>query len=138
MEMKGNIGTDVDDHEEEDFLPLQQSVNNHFSYRRNEFVVILTNDERCPFWTDCVHQINNNDEGIVLKQTIHWYQGMSNLSEGTYSQAFLTSERVNRKPWFGNVSADSIIVSFRSLRKRRTLPAEVHKKLRVGFTTQKL
>ncbi len=109
-------------------------VNSDFRYDLNTFVAVKTEENEGPsFWIAKVNKVHRNDENIICRLTIHWFD-KEGTQEAFNSKYFPSYNNVKsgskRTPMKDDISVDSVIINFPSLTEQHRLPASVSQHLR--------
>lgn len=107
---------------------------NDYNYSPNSIVAVVSDSivEGGPFRIGKVVSSIYKSNERVTKLTVHWYemQKECNRLYGKYCPSYVHGKgKVKRRPWVDVITSEPVVVSFSSLKKNRTLPEAIHKKL---------
>lgn len=113
-------------------------VRNNYGYERNRFVAVRPSNSTaaCPFWIARVLEVINGRDGVPRELIVQWYEPNSgrDVYHTSYSPSFISKQGTShRTAWRDNIPADSVIVEFADLTKKKELGMRVQKLLRREF-----
>lgn len=133
----GEEGQDIDQIEPIQPPPNDSNVNSNYRYELNSFVAVRTEDdvEECRFWVSKVNQIKLNNENIISKLTVNWFDrtGDQDVYNARYFPSYINikkRKKSKRTPMKDDISVDSVLINFPALTKQHRLPASVTQYLR--------
>ena len=111
-------------------------VTNDYRYDLNTFVAVKTDgtEQESPFWIAKVNQVHVNEDDVINKLTVHWFDKSGNqcVFNSKYFPSYnnVRSKSVKRTPMRDDITVDSVIINFPALTKQHKLPASVSQHLR--------
>jgi len=118
-----------------------------YCYNIDDFVAVRTTDAQCPFWIGQIKQLFQNDQGVVHRVMLQWYQpynprrgsaassGAQDIYKAPYTRSFNENGTNGRVLWTDVVSVCSILVTFHALNTNKRLSVEVQKRIRSALGT---
>ncbi len=143
LNLSGLLRADGDDDDDNDdaILPApmtteEDTVNVNYRYELNSFVAVKPEDsDGSPFWLAKINHVHLNDDNIVTKLKIHWFdrEGDQDVYISRYFPSYNevnNKKRTKRTPMRDEISVDSVLINFTSLTRKHRLPASVAQHLR--------
>ena len=120
---------------------LVNTTDMRFHYEVGTFVAVLTDasEQGDEFWIGKITEVKKGRSNRMVSLYLHWFghYGGTSLYISKYRPEMLLDQGVKKKAWIGEVSTDSVLVSFKKLTNEKKLPSAVSTHLREHFSSRR-